>query len=139
MKKTISILLLSLIITSCSKSDSENSSSANNKSFHPPAWIQGTWVQFYGNISSGSGYKFTSDNVCQVISGGQTCYKELLNTYDNSNIEVNVNESINTNNEYKFSWTIQASTVKLHFKKGTDNKTIFQVYEGVGDIPLTKQ
>ena len=138
MKKSILILLFVSLLFSCSNSDSSNSSSTNNKSFHPPSWIQGTWVQYFDNVTSGSGYKFTSDNVCQVLPGYQQCFKEMLDIYSNPNVVVTVNESINTNTEYKFSYTIQSVTSEYYFKKGTVNNTIYQI-SGGNEIEFTKQ
>ena len=130
MKKLILLATLFAIL-SCSSSD--NNSTSSNISFNPPSWIQGTWIGIIG-----SGYKFTTNNVCQIVSTNQNCFNEMLQMYSGSGGSVSVVESINTNTEYKFSYTVQSSTTEFYFKKGATNNVIY-IFSNGSNTPLTKQ
>lgn len=78
MKKLISVLFFAVFIIGCSSSDDSSSSSTYN----PPSWIQGKW----GLKANGSSvvndipmYRFTSNDVCQLIGGSSSsCWKDLI-------------------------------------------------------------
>lgn len=132
MKKAF-VLIVLFTILSCSNSD--NDSNTNTDGFNPPAWIQGTWK----NSDTQGGFSFSSDNVCSVSPSMQICYKETLANYNKAGLTTSINESINSQTEYKFSYTVQGGlTVEYHLKKGTADNVIYFVSVS-GEIPLTKQ
>lgn len=135
MKKLI-FLLSFVTLLSCSSSDdnSSNNNSSNSK-FHPPAWIQGKWMS---EISVG--YKFTSDNVCTVMSTTETCLKEMVEQYNTHGTNATVNESIVSGSEYKFSYTVQSVTQTFHFIKINNTKIeLVNPTDGLPNTPLIKQ
>lgn len=134
MKKLL-FVFTALLLFSCSSSSDDNNNSSNSD-FHPPAWIQGTWKD-----DTSFGYKFTSDNVCLLVSINQNCFKEMINNY-NASIpnSSSVNESIKSDTEYKFSYTVQGTTQYFHFKKITNTKIEFvNPTQGLPNIPYIKQ
>ncbi|WP_372744583.1 hypothetical protein [Lutibacter sp.] len=64
MKKNTLILLLTLVLFSCSKDDDSTSS---NISINPPSWIQGTWV--IDNDYTYVAFKFTSNDMYILMDG----------------------------------------------------------------------
>lgn len=124
MKKLTPLLFIIFLFINCSNSsDDNNSSNSSNLVFHPPSWIQGTWISYFADTPTGIGYKFTTDNFCQVISSSETCTKETLQTYSAiKEISVSIDEPINTATAYKFSYTIEGSTIKYYFKKISTTK-----------------
>ncbi len=131
--KKLFFFLSFVTLLSCSSSD-DNS---NNKlEFHPPAWIQGTWMQII-NGQAFNGYKFTSNNVCIKLSPTtEQCYKEMLDSYNNSVANPTISEPIISSTEYKFSFTMQGSTQTYHFRKISNTEI---EWISTYDIPLTKQ
>ncbi len=127
----LSSLLFVVLLTSCSSSSDNNSSS---NLFNPPNWIQGTWRD-----NASFGFKFTPDNVCQLVSTNENCFKEMINSY-NASIpnSSSVDEEINTNTEYKFSYTVQSTTQYFHFIKLTNNTIEYHQDSGVSPV-YTKQ
>jgi hypothetical protein len=109
MKNILFLFLLSVFITGCSTSDD----SSNSELFNPPSWIQGTWKN---DISFG--YIFTSNNVCQINFSNEICFKEMIEDY-NATIPntASVNEIVNNDTEYKFSYSVYSVTQFFHFKK----------------------
>ncbi|MFV8327630.1 hypothetical protein [Flavobacterium sp. ZS1P14] len=71
--KNLLFALTALLLFSCSSSD-ENS---NNSDLHPPAWIQGTWVE--DETISVGGFTFSKDDLCTTLSTMTTCWKYILN------------------------------------------------------------
>lgn len=127
MKKLL-FIFTALLLFSCSSSSDDNSSS--NSNFNPPTWIQGKWTN-----TIGSGYKFTSNNVCSVSLGGDICYKEMLDNYNKVGATSTINESIITDTEYKFSYAVQGSTVYFHFIKKSNSE--IQIVSQIQDLPNT--
>lgn len=83
MKKIILLASIAVLSLSCtSDSDSDNNSNNNsNSQITPPSWIQGTWLlEHEGTEQKLGGYRFISDNLCQVMVGnvGENCFKESL-------------------------------------------------------------
>ena len=75
MKKVLLLCSLFLML-SCSNSD-DNSS---NSDFHPPAWIQGNWLQQGSIGTSGVLFSFSANDFC-ITSMGITkqCQQEFVN------------------------------------------------------------
>lgn len=89
MKKILFALIVTTVLFGCSSDD--NSVSGGSNRFNPPNWIHGTWLDM-----SESGYKFTSNNVCQITSFNQLCFKEMVDNYNAiGTVEVSVDEEIN--------------------------------------------
>lgn len=128
--------LLIFLLISCSSS-SESNDNASINLFNPPNWIQGVWRD-----NTSSGFKFTNDNVCELTAVSQHCYKEMVN---NSNMAIpnsaTVNESVISDNEYKFSYTVQGQTVFYHFIKVSNTKIelVNQLIPGMPNPVYIKQ
>lgn len=132
MKKII-LLITSIILLSCSSSDNSSSTNAASE-FHPPSWIQGVWRD-----EASFGFKFTSNNVCQLASTNQNCFKEMIDSYNQTNgITTSVDEEIISNDEYKFSYTVSAVTQYFHFVKESNNTIEYVQPNGMNPI-YTKQ
>ena len=113
------LLLFASIVLTLSCSSDDNSSSSNNSSskITPPAWIQGTWVM--EDVAT-YGYKFYTDDLCQIISSHENCMKEYINLYQGTNVVTNVSQQI-SDTEYKCSITVSAITNNFHFQKISPN------------------
>jgi len=109
MKKILFVLSLFLLLSCSSSSDDNNSSNL----FNPPAWIQGSWSN---EIAS---FIFKKNDFCTRVSNLESCLNDNLLAAKKSGVSVNVDEEI-SENEYKFSYTIQGQTSYYHFKKITN-------------------
>jgi hypothetical protein len=125
------LLIITLMLLSCS-SDSESDNA--NINFNPPNWIQGSWRD---NITSG--FKFTTNNVCQLVSTNQNCFKEMIDSY-NASIpnSVTVEEETISDTEYKFSYTVSGVTQYYHFIKLSNTSIELIQPSGINPI-FTKQ
>lgn len=75
MKKVLLLCSLFLML-SCSNSD-DNSS---NSDFHPPAWIQGNWLQQGSIGTSGVLFSFSANDFCMTNMGiTKQCQQEFVN------------------------------------------------------------
>jgi hypothetical protein len=89
MKKLLFLFSLFLML-SCSNSDDNNSS---NSDFHPPAWIQGNWLQ-EGAGSFGVLFSFTANDFCMTTMGlTKQCQQELVNQMRQPGNSVTVTET----------------------------------------------
>ncbi len=92
MKKVFLLCSLFLML-SCSKSDDNTSSS--NSDFHPPAWIQGNWIQEGSIGTSGVLFSFSANDFCFTNLGiVKQCQQELVNQMRQSGNAVSVTETI---------------------------------------------
>ena len=117
--KKIFLLFSLFLMLSCSNSDNVNDSSASNSDFHPPAWIQGNWVQKdnFGNVFST--FSFYSNEFCLSVEPTKQCYSELVNQYKKQGLAVKVNETISAT-EYTVEIVYYAGqSIKYQFKKLT--------------------
>lgn len=129
------VLFSSVLLFGCSPSDDDSGSSPYN----PPTWIQGTWglkasVNAYPNDIPY--YKFTSDNVCQLIGGTySSCWKETIQQTP----QFLSGSDSHTDNTYeaKFIQSNGATTLTLSFKKVSATKIIWVNTLG-GNIELEK-
>lgn len=130
MKKLLTICFL-VFLLSCSSSSDDSTSNY----FNPPSWIRGTWK----NPSNPVGYKFTSDDFCTLTSTLQLCNKENLNSYEQSGIDVSVDETTSSI-EYSFSietnGTIQSYTF---IKISADEIELENPTSGQPNLSLYKQ
>jgi hypothetical protein len=75
MKKVFLLCSLFLML-SCSNSD-DNST---NSDFHPPAWIQGNWLQEGSIGTSGVLFSFSANDFCMTTMGmTKQCQQEFVN------------------------------------------------------------
>ena len=136
MKKILISTILTVLLISCSSSD--DTSSNNSSPYSPPAWIHGTW-----GLKAGVGvpndmafYKFTTDNVCQLINGiSSMCWKEsiqqtptILSGSDSSTPTTYIANFISGNG---------AQTTTLSFQKVSATKILW-LNTSSGNIELEK-
>ena len=101
MKKTIFILIATLMLSCSTDSESNNNSNngANGDFITPPAWIQGLWLlqDLDGIIEIG--YDIRNDDLCTYQPGILGCYQEFVNLgqADNSS---NVYQEISSSRYY---------------------------------------
>ncbi|AWG20441.1 hypothetical protein FFWV33_02300 [Flavobacterium faecale] len=136
MKKVIYFLTLLLLTISCSDSSTDNSTNSDNKSFHPPTWIQSRWTTDLGG--SKFGYNFKSNDVCTIINSTDNCFKAMLNIYKGTQAIISVNEEIISETEYKFSYTIQSFTQYYHFIKVSPTSIKESITDPNGNILYIK-
>ena len=89
MKKVVCLFSL-FVLLSCSSSDE----STNNSDFNPPVWIQGTWKQEGSTAGSGIGFKFSSNDLCTLISTAEQCQHGLITLVRKSGQTATVDETI---------------------------------------------
>lgn len=76
--KNVFLLFSLFLMLSCSNSDDNGNSS--NSDFHPPAWIQGNWLQNGVMGSSGVVFSFSANDFCFTNMGlTKQCQQELVN------------------------------------------------------------
>ena len=108
MKKIFLFLVALVGIVACSKSDSGSSENGGNSSiagYNPPYWIIGTWM----DESNSTGFKFTSNNFCQIAGGASNCF--LDGPY------VTVTESKATNKSFSFTFKIASQEFSYVFEQ----------------------
>lgn len=129
--KNLLFVFISVLIFSCSSNSDDSPSSSNL--FNPPTWIHGSWSNPIG------GYKFTTNNVCQINSVSELCFKRMIEDYNSALPNSStVNEEIISDSEYKFSYTVQSTTQYFHFVKTSNTEIEMLDTQGQGSI-LTKQ
>jgi len=125
--KNYFFLILTALLISCSNSDNDSS---NVNLFNPPNWIRGNWID-----DASFGFRFTSNNVCQLISTNQNCFKEMMENYISIDvISASVDEEIISDNEYKFSYTVSGVTQYFHFVKLTNTSIEYVQSTGVNPV-----
>lgn len=108
MKKIFLFLVALVGIVACSKGDSSSSEDGGNSSiagYNPPSWIIGTWM----DESNSTGFKFTSNNFCQIAGGASNCFLE--GPY------VTVTESKATNKSFSFTFKIASTEFSYVFEQ----------------------
>lgn len=129
MRKLLFVLSLVILFSCSSSSDDDNSSNL----FNPPSWILGTWSN---EIAS---FVFKKNDFCTRVSNLESCLNDNLLAAKKTGVSVNVDEEI-SENEYKFSYTIQGQTSYYHFKKITNTKIEFiDPVQGQPNTPLFKR
>lgn len=89
--KNVFLLCSLFLMLSCSNSD-DNSS---NSDFHPPAWIQGNWIQEGSIGTSGVLFTFSANDFCLTNLGiVKQCQQELVNQMRQPGNAVTVTETI---------------------------------------------
>jgi hypothetical protein len=108
MKKVFSVILLVAFLgTSCSSSDDPST----NSQINPPNWIQGTWISELDGISTGMGFKFSSDDFCSLNNSQTSCEGH-----------VTIDEEIDTENYIITLNNNEMMINTFHFKKLTETK-----------------
>lgn len=111
MRKTLLLLLCTVIFWGCSSDDSGDSNTGT-QSFNPPSWILGKWT-IDENLSSGeTGFEFKTNDFCYITAGVTTCFQSMRDA--GLNVEVSEEKS---DTHYKLNVTIQGTIYKYHFKK----------------------
>ena len=132
MKKIFLFLVALVGIVACSKGDSGSSESGGNSGggnvtgYNPPSWIIGTWM----DESNSTGFKFTSNNFCQITAGASNCFLE--GPY------VTVTESKATNKSFSFTFKIASSEHSYVFERLEGGK-IKTTNQGIMNDTYTKQ
>lgn len=107
---------------SCSNSDDNTNSS--NSDFHPPAWIQGNWLQNGVMGSSGVLFSFSTNDFCMTNMGlTKQCQQELVNQMrqpGNANA-VKVTETITSTNYTAEIKYFAGQSVIYSFRKLSNN------------------
>ena len=108
MKKIFLFLAALVGIVACSKGDSGSSDNGGGGSvagYNPPDWIIGTWM----DTNNSTGFKFTSNNFCQIAAGASNCFLE--GPY------VTVTESKATNKSFSFTFKIASTEFSYVFEQ----------------------
>lgn len=124
------ILLFSLfLLLSCSNSDDNTS----NSDFHPPAWIQGNWLQNGVMGSSGVVFSFSANDFCFTTMGlAKQCQQELVNQMrqpGNANA-VTVTETITATNYTAEIKYFAGQSVIYSFRKLSNNSIEWASVQG---------
>ena len=137
--KTIKLLLLSLIVLSCSKDDDSPSNTSGDNLFNPPEWIHGTWKNEI-NSNSYISYKFSDSNVVQttVLSNNNSTVDYKM-VYSNDFTIVTEDTTVTS---YSYTIAIDSSEITsettIQFKKVSE--TQIQPYiAGQGGLLFNKQ
>jgi hypothetical protein len=122
MKKVVLLFSLFLML-SCSNSDDNGNSS--NSDFHPPAWIQGNWMQ-EGLTGYGVLFSFSANDFCMTNMGlTKQCQQELVNQMrqpGNANANaVTVKETITSTNYTAEIKYFAGQSVIYSFRKLSNN------------------
>jgi hypothetical protein len=116
MKKLLLILMMTLSFIGCSTSNDEPLVQTNDQYFHPPSWIQGTWVISGTNTQY---FKFTSDDF--ILISPYTSYTEVMQKAAATGQTAKVDEQISETN-YTFSMTAGISYGTYIFTKISPTK-----------------
>ena len=120
--KNVFLLFSLFLMLSCSNSDDNGNSS--NSDFHPPAWIQGNWLQNGVMGSSGVLFSFSTNDFCMTNMGlTKQCQQELVNQMrqpGNANA-VTVTETITATNYTAEIKYFAGQSVIYSFRKLSNN------------------
>ena len=122
MKKTIFILIATLMLSCSSDSESNNYSNngANGDSITPPAWIHGIWLLDQGAIEVG--YEFRAQNFCTISSGLADCWQERLDQLQGTpNTMTNAYQEISSE-RYYLEIDYLSYEYKFEFQKVSENE-----------------
>ena len=133
MKKVILLIFFTTLL-SCSSDDNNSKDSKN--SFNPPAWIQGRWIN---NEIIPLGFKFSKNDVCNIQYTTDLCIKAALDIYNGTQAQISIDEEIKSDTEYKFSYTVQGTTINYHFIKVAPTKIQEVLADPNGDLLYTKK
>ena len=119
MKKVFLLFSLFLMLSCSNSNDNTNSS---NSDFHPPAWIQGNWIQ-EGNIgTSGVVFSFSANDFCMINMGlTKQCQQEFVNLYRKPSNAVTVTETITATNYTAEIKYFAGQSVIYSFRKLSNN------------------
>ena len=122
MKKTIFILIATLMLSCSTDSESNNNSNngANSDSITPPTWIQGIWLLDQGAVETG--YEFRTQNFCTVSPGLTDCWQERLDQLqDVPNTMANAYQEISSE-RYYLEIDYFSYDYKFEFQKVSENQ-----------------
>lgn len=120
MKKVLLLFSLFLML-SCSNSDDNTTSS--NSDFHPPAWIQGNWIQEGSIGTSGVLFSFSANDFCMTNMGLiKQCQQELVNQMRQPGNSVTVTETITASAYTAEIKYFAGQSVIYSFRKLANNK-----------------
>ena len=136
MKKAFFLFFIGFFLISCSSNNDDASASP----FNPPSWIQGTWGE-KANVANGQAenpiYRFTNDNICQIITSSYTnCWKESIQQDVTKTLSGNDTKTDDTYT-VRFISGGGATTLTLSFKKVSSTRILW-INTGNGDFPLDK-
>lgn len=120
MKKVFLLCSLFLLL-SCSNSD--DSSSGSNGDFHPPTWIQGTWLLEGTTDTSGILFSFSATDFCLTSSGiSKQCQQEFVNQFRTSSNAVTVTETVTATTYSAEIKYFAGQSIIYSFRKLANNK-----------------
>ncbi|MFV8345952.1 hypothetical protein [Flavobacterium sp. ZB4P13] len=129
MKKLL-FAFTAFLLFSCSNSDDDNGSNSSNSDFHPPAWIQGTWIQEGSTASINNGFSFSSSDLCTLLLTTEQCQKGLIDLIRKSGQAVTVNETI-TSTSYTAKITYYGGqSVTYSFRKLSNTSIEYMAVSG---------
>lgn len=119
--KNVLLLFSLFLLLSCSNSDDNSNSS--NSDFHPPAWIQGNWMQEGTVGTSGVVFSFSVNDFCFTNSGiAKQCQQEYVNLMRQPGNAVTVTETTTATTYTAEIKYFAGQSVIYSFKKLANNK-----------------
>lgn len=118
MKKYLILLLITVLVVSCSSSNDDVSQNSNT--LNPPDWIKGTWAYKSGSPGEYTYtpiYNFKNNDFCSIIGNTEFCTMQSQGSMS----VIKVTET-KTDTDYKFSFTVQGITTSYHFIKISNTK-----------------
>jgi hypothetical protein len=120
MKKVFLLCSLFLML-SCS--NSEDKSKSSNSDFHPPAWIQGNWIQEGSGGTSGIVFSFSANDFCMTTFGlTKQCQQEFVNQFRQTSNAVTVTETITATNYTAEIKYFAGQSIIYSFRKLANNE-----------------
>lgn len=133
MKKILLFVSAVIFSVSCSSDDNEINNSSNSK-ITPPEWIQGTWTK------NGAGYKFTSDDFCQISPMLDNCWKTQIENANSlsspESYKLKVTQEISDSNYSILMGNSSSQSFKFVFKKKSNNEIIWSNAPGFTEEQL---
>lgn len=118
-----------------SNNNSNNTSTSKSKTFTPPSWIQGTWMDRTTEPNFPTGWKFTKNDVYTIVINHSVSGMKSVKSSDYIKQEI-------TSTMYKYTIVhtgLNSTEGPFTFKKVGDNK--IQLIDSLGNIfpPCTKE
>lgn len=136
MKKQFILLLITVLMLSCSSNDEKTSQNSN--SLNPPDWIKGTWAEKWGSpgeYTYNPFFNFKNNDFCTLSGNMEICIMQSLGSASGFKVT-----ETKTDTDYKFSFTSQGITTSYHFIKISNTKILYvNSVQGLPNMELYKQ